>query len=140
MAYQTTTLKFSQLKIYVNNKQISFEAKNQINRKWNNHELPGSNKKENWVSFYIEKDPSPMFTSFLCTFFNIFQASFPVRYKSTKDKNDWTTQGIKIFCKHERSLYAFAKNSNGPKAKAHYIIYCKVLKESYKRNKEATLQ
>jgi hypothetical protein len=82
-----------------------------------------------------------MFTSFLCTFFNIFQASFPVRYKSTEDKNDWTTQGIKIPCKHERSLYAFANNSNDPKAKsALYYIFCKVLKESYKRSKAATLQ
>ena len=81
-----------------------------------------------------------MFTLFICTFFNIFQASFPVRYKSTKEKNDWTTQGIKILCKHERSLYAFLKNSNDPKAKAHYIMNCKVLKESYKRSKEVTLQ
>jgi hypothetical protein len=81
-----------------------------------------------------------MFTSFLCTFFSIFQASFPVRYKSTKDKNDWTIQGIKIPCRHERSLCAFDKNSNDPKAKAHFDTYSKVLKESYKRCKEATLQ
>lgn len=48
MAYQITTIKFSQLKIYMcKNKQISFEAKNQLNRKRNNHELPDSNKKEN---------------------------------------------------------------------------------------------
>jgi hypothetical protein len=81
-----------------------------------------------------------MFTSFPCTFFNIFQASFPVRYKSTKEKNDWTIQGIKIPFKHERSLCAFAKNSNDRKAKAHFVIYSKVLKKIYKRCKEAMLQ
>jgi hypothetical protein len=32
-------LKFSQLKIYMHNKHISFEEENQINKQWNNHEL-----------------------------------------------------------------------------------------------------
>jgi len=32
-----------------------------------------------------------------------------------KDKNDWITQGIKIYCNHKRSLYAFTKNSSDPK-------------------------
>jgi hypothetical protein len=46
-----------------------------------------------------------------------------------KDKNYWKTQGIKISCKHKRSLYAFTKNSNDTKAKAHYITYCKILRK-----------
>jgi len=56
-----------------------------------------------------------------------FQASFTVKYKSVKDKNDWITQGIKISCKHKRNLYAFTKNNNDPKAKAHYTKYCKII-------------
>jgi len=55
-----------------------------------------------------------------------------------KDKNVWITQEIKISCKYKRSLYTFTKNSNVPKAKAHYIKYCtvlrKVIKEANKQN------
>ena len=67
-----------------------------------------------------------MFKSFLCTFLSIFQARFPVKYKSMKDKNDWITQRIKISCKHERNLYVFTKNKD-PKAKAYYTKYCKII-------------
>ena len=38
-------------------------------------------KKETWESAYIDTDSNHMFNSFLCTFLNIFQASFPVKYK-----------------------------------------------------------
>jgi hypothetical protein len=41
-------------------------------------------------------------------------------------KNDWVTQGTKMCCKHKRCPYTFTKNSNDPKAKAHYIKYCKI--------------
>jgi len=44
-----------------------------------------------------------------------------------KDKNNWITQGIKVCCKHKRSLYAFTNNNSDPKAKAHYINYFKIL-------------
>ena len=78
-----------------------------------------------------------MFNSFLCTFLNIFQASFPVKYKSTNNvKNDWITQGIKISCKHKRSLYTFTKKNNDPKYKAHYITYCRILKKVIKEAKK----
>ena len=40
-------------------------------------------KIETWESVYIDKDPN-MFNSFLCNFFNIFQASFPVEHESVK--------------------------------------------------------
>ena len=53
-----------------------------------------------------------------------------------KDKNDWITQVIKISCKHKRSLYAFTKNSNYPKAKPHYIKYCKILRKVIKEAKK----
>ena len=51
--------------------------------------------KEIWESEYIGTDPKHMFNSFLCTFLKIFPASFPVQYKTMKDKNNWITQGIK---------------------------------------------
>jgi len=70
-----------------------------------------------------------MFNSILCVFLDIFQASFPVKYQSMKDKNDWITQQIKISSKHKRSQYAFTKNSKDPKAKAHYIKHCNILKK-----------
>jgi len=53
-----------------------------------------------------------------------------------KDKYDWITQGIKISCKHKLSLYAFTKDSKDPKAKAHYIKYCKILSKFIKEAKK----
>jgi len=71
-----------------------------------------------------------MFNSFLCTFLNIFQASFPVKHKSMRDKNDWITRGIKIHCEHKSSLYAFSKNSKDTTARAHYNnYYCEILRK-----------
>ena len=68
-------------------------------------------KIETWEPLYIGTDPNHMFNSFLSTFINIFQASFPVKYRSMKDNNDWFTQGIKISCKHKRSLCALTKTA-----------------------------
>ena len=72
-------------------------------------------KKETWEPAYIDTDPNHMFNSFLSTLFNSYQASFPIKYRSMKDKNDWITQGIKISSKHKRNLCALTKNSNDPK-------------------------
>jgi len=77
-----------------------------------------------------------MFNSCQCIFLNIFQPSFSVKYKSMEDKNDWIKQGIKISCKHKRSLYTFTNNSSNPKAKAHYIKYCKILRKFIKEVKQ----
>jgi len=44
------------------------------------------------------------------------------------NKKDWITQGIKITYKPKRNLHNLTKNSNDPKAKAHYIKYCRILK------------
>jgi len=52
-------------------------------------------KKDTWESVYTDTDPNRIFNSFLCTFLNIFQACFPVKGKSMKDKNDWITQRTK---------------------------------------------
>jgi hypothetical protein len=56
-------------------------------------------KSETWESVYKDNDTNNKFNSFLYTFLNIFEASFPITYKSTgKLNNDWITQGIKISC------------------------------------------
>ena len=72
-------------------------------------------KKEAWESVHIDRNPNHMFNSVLCTLLKIFQASLPVKYKSLKYKNYWITQGIKMSCKHKRSLCALTKNSHDPK-------------------------
>ena len=80
-----------------------------------------------------------MFNSFLNTFLKIFETCFPVKYRSAKeDKNDCITQGIKISCKHKRSLYTLTKN-NTPKIKAHYIKYSRILKRVIKEAKNNTI-
>jgi hypothetical protein len=132
MAYQTKMLSFSQLTIYIyaTTNKIPFKRKTIL---INNETITNFQtllKKETWERVYKVKDTNCMFNSFLCTFLNIFQASFPVTYKSTNNlRNDWITQGIKISCKHKRSLYTFTKKNNDPKL--HYILYNP--KKSYKR-------
>jgi hypothetical protein len=43
---------------------------------------------ESWESVYTDNDTSSKFNSFLHTFLNIFEASFPVKYKSIhRNKN-----------------------------------------------------
>jgi hypothetical protein len=94
------------------------------------HKLSDTIKQETWESVYQSQDVNYMFNSFLSTFLNIFEASFPVKYESTNNKkNDWIMQGIKISCKHKRSLYTFTKNSSDQKAKAHYVNHCRILKK-----------
>jgi ribosomal protein L33 len=50
--------------------------------------------------------------------------------------SDWITQGIKISYKCRGCLYTFTKNSSDPKAKAHYIKYCRILKKVIKGAKK----
>jgi hypothetical protein len=49
-----------------------------------------------WESLYTNNDPNNNFKSFLHTFLNNFEASFPVKYKCIhRNKNGWVMQGIK---------------------------------------------
>jgi hypothetical protein len=76
-------------------------------------------KNETWETVYKDSDTNNNFNSFLFTFLNIFEASFPIKYKSTgKQRNDWLTQGIKISCKRRRSLYIYSRKSNDPNTRA----------------------
>jgi len=43
-------------------------------------------KKEVWKSVYKDKEPNHKFNSFLITLFNIFQPSFPIKYKNYERK------------------------------------------------------
>ena len=77
-----------------------------------------------------------MFNSFLNTFLHVFETSFPVKYRSIKEKkNAWLTQGIKIR-KQKRNVYTLTKNSNDPKARVHYIMYCRILQKVIKEAKK----
>jgi hypothetical protein len=76
------------------------------------------------------------FNSFLKTFLNIFNAGFIVKYKSTNEKHNWITRGIKISCKQKRNLYALTKNSKDPVRKAHYNTYCKILRKVIREAKK----
>jgi len=50
---------------------------------------------ETLESVYTDNDTNSKFNSFLHTFLNIFEASFPVKYKSIhRNKNGWIIQGI----------------------------------------------
>jgi hypothetical protein len=91
-------------------------------------------KSESWESIYKDNDTNNKFNSFFYTFRNIFEASFPIKYKNVgKIKNDWITQGIKISYKCKRRLYIYSRNSN---ARAFYIKYCKILNNVIKEAKK----
>jgi hypothetical protein len=93
---------------------------------------------ETWEFVCIDDDTNIKFNSFLHTFLNIFEASFPVKYKSIHiNKNGWITQGIKMSheCKRRLHVRAHTKDSNGGIIKAFYIKYCKIHK-LYRRLKK----
>jgi hypothetical protein len=69
-------------------------------------------KSETCECVYKENDTNSKFNSSLSTFLYIFEASFPIKHKSTHDqKNDWITHGINISCKHKRTLHVNSRNT-----------------------------
>jgi hypothetical protein len=61
-------------------------------------------------------------------FLKIFEASFPVQNKNSgKTRNNWITQGIKIFHRYKRRLHILIRRSNNLHMRAHYNKYCKTL-------------
>jgi hypothetical protein len=52
-----------------------------------------------------------------------------------KTINNWITQGIKISCRHKRSLYILNRRSNNPHIRTHYNKYCKTLSRVIKEAK-----
>jgi hypothetical protein len=96
--------------IYATTNKIPFKQKTRLINNETVTNFQTLLKKETWECVYKVKDTNCLFNSVLCTFLNIIQASFPVKYRSTNNvKNDWITQGINVSCKHKRSLYTFTK-------------------------------
>jgi hypothetical protein len=56
---------------------------------------------ETWDDIYNENYINDNFNTFLKTFINIFEASFPVAYLHKNKDNGWITKGIKISCKRK---------------------------------------
>jgi hypothetical protein len=78
---------------------------------------------ETWEPVFENRDTNYKFNSFLYTFLKIYEASFPVQNISVgKTRNDWITQGIKISCRHKRTLYIYiySRSSNNPHMRAYY--------------------
>jgi hypothetical protein len=68
-------------------------------------------------------------------FLKISEASFPFQNKSLGKTKDWITQGIKISCRHKRSLYILNRRSNNQDMTAHYNKYSKTLSRVIKEAK-----
>ena len=86
--------------IYAATKKVSLKQRTRIINSETLTNCQSLLKQEIWQSVYQTQDTNNMFNSFLNTFLPIFEASFPVTYRSTKEKkNDWITQGIKIYAK-----------------------------------------
>ena len=63
-----------------------------------------------------------MFNSFLNTFLEVSETSFPVNYRSIKEKkNSWVTRGLKISFKQKRIQYTLTKKQQRSKGKS--ILY-----------------
>ena len=81
-------------------------------------ELSALLKKETWESVY--KDPNHMFNSLLCTFVNILQASFPVKYTNRKRMTGLHMANIKgAYMPSVRTIIILKKN--------RYTKYSKIL-------------
>jgi hypothetical protein len=84
---------------------------------------------ETWESVYIDNATNGKFNSFLHTFLNIFEASFPVKYKSIqRNKNGWITEGIKTSCECKSArtraracVCVCSRDSNDTVIKVFYI-------------------
>jgi hypothetical protein len=83
---------------------------------------------ETWEQVFKNWDTIYKFNSFLDTCLKIFEASFLIQNKSLGNtRNNWTTQRMKITCRHKKSLYVLNRRRNSPHMRAHYNKYCKTL-------------
>jgi hypothetical protein len=63
-------------------------------------------KNETWVFVYKSSDTNDQFNSFLYSFLNIYEATFPTSYKNTgKIRNGWITGNKNILQTQEVSIY-----------------------------------
>jgi hypothetical protein len=84
---------------------------------------------ETWNSVFETDDVNDMFNIFLNSFLKIFYSNFPLikTNKKTVADNSWITKGIRISCKHKRTLYMISRSSNNPSIQKYYKDYCKIL-------------
>jgi hypothetical protein len=76
-------------------------------------------------------DVDSIFNNFHNTFFRIFYSSFSKMKvqvpKKDSSKISWLSEVIKTSINHKRELYLSSRNSNNPKLKEYYKLYCKRL-------------
>jgi hypothetical protein len=84
---------------------------------------------ETWEEVYHNTDVNSAFNTFLSTFLNIYEASFPIAYLSNNNDKSWIITSIKISCQRKRILYNISKHSSDPKIKLHFKKYCFILRK-----------
>jgi hypothetical protein len=72
--------------IYAATKNVSLKQRTRIINSETLTNVQSLLKQETWQSVYQSQDTNNMFNSFLSTSLHIFEASFPVNYRSTKEK------------------------------------------------------
>jgi hypothetical protein len=76
------------------------------------------------------------FNCFLNTYLRVFYSSLPLkRVKNEPKSKTWVTVGIKTSRKLKRQLYLTCRDSNDPRLKSHYKMYCKILSKIIKEAK-----
>lgn len=53
-----------------------------------------------------------------------------IKIKNKKHKLNWLTKGIRVSCKHKRTIRVILNHTNNTIIKKHYKIYRKLLKKS----------
>ena len=96
--------------------------------------------RETWEQIYKEQDINTIFNTFLCTYLNLFEASFPENYYIKHTDNAWVTKGIRVSCQRKRSSHLLSNNSNDPKLKAYYKHYCSILRKTIREEKKTVLK
>ena len=93
---------------------------------------------ENWETVFSTEDVNKMFNSFLDTYLQIFNSSFPLKrvYITKKNNKNWITLGILTSCKHKRELFIARRNSSNLYFKTYYRRYCKILSVVIKEAKK----
>ena len=86
---------------------------------------------ETWGNIFDGNYVDSIFNNFHNTFLRIFYSSFSKKKvqvpKKDSSKISWLSKGIKTSINHKRELYLSSRNSNNPKLKEYYKLYCKRL-------------
>lgn len=97
-----------------------------------------------WGPIYNAKNVNDKYNLFLNDFISLFEANFPKktaqRNLSVPTNKSWITQGIKNSCKRKRELFALLRESNVPERKAHYKLYCRILKKVMRKAKSMSIK